>query len=277
MVVLPVTVETLAQWIEVTDADVRAYFNSHRDRFGAPEQRTLQQMVFPTAEDAKAAAAKIAGGESFESVAAARGLKPADIELGTVTRAGILDPTVAEAAFALAEGTVSQPIQGRFGHVLVRVVKVRPEQSKSFEEVSDQIRRQIAGERAKRELLDRHDKVEDERAAGLTLAEVSAKTGLPVETIETVDRSGRDTDGKPVPAFPGKDEVLQGAFKTEMRVENDPVQLGGNGFVWYEVAGITKARDRSFEEAKAQVLARWQDEQAAERVKAKADGLVDAP
>ncbi|BBF93622.1 SurA N-terminal domain-containing protein [Blastochloris tepida] len=275
VVVLPVTVETLSKAVEVTDADVRAYFDAHRDRFGAPEQRTLQQIVFPTADEAKAASAKIAGGESFESVAAARGLKPADIELGTVTRAGILDPTVAEAAFALAEGTVSQPIQGRFGHVLVRALKVQPAQSKPFEEVSGQIRQQIAGERAKRELLDRHDKVEDERAAGLTLAEVGAKLGLPVETVEAVDRSGRDMDGKQVPAFPARDEVLEGVFKTELRVENDPVQLGSNGFVWYEVAGITKARDRSFDEAKAQVLARWQEEQAAERVKAKADDLLE--
>jgi peptidyl-prolyl cis-trans isomerase D len=273
--VLPMTVDTLAPWIEVKDEDVRAYYNSHRDNFGSPERRTLQQMMFPTAEEAKAAADKIAAGTSFEDVASGRGLKPADIDLGTVTRTGILDPAVAEAAFSLAQGAVSPPIQGRFGNVLVRVVGIQPEESQPFEKVADQIRRQIATDRAKRELLDRHDKVEDERAAGQTLAEVGAKLGLPVETIDAVDRSGRDPEGAEIAAFPGKDQVLPEAFKTEMRVENDPVQLGLNGFVWYEVLGITRARERTFEEAKAQVLARWQEEQAADKVKAKADAMVE--
>lgn len=272
--VLPVTVDTLAPWIEIKDDDIRAYYDTHRDAFGSPERRTLQQIVFPTAEDAKDAADKIAAGASFEDIAAARDLKPADIDLGAVSRAGILDPVVAEAAFSLAEGAASPPIAGRFGHVLVRVLKIEPEQSRPFDQIADQIRRQLATDRAKRDLLDRHDKVEDERAAGQTLAEVGAKLALPIETIEAVDRSGRDPDGAQVPAFPGKDELLPAAFKSDIRVENDPVQLGLNGFVWYEVLGVTKARERTFEEARNQVLARWQEEQVAEKVTAKADALV---
>jgi peptidyl-prolyl cis-trans isomerase D len=273
--VLPMTVDTLAPWIEVKDEDVRAYYDSHRDNFGAPEKRTLQQMMFPTAEEAKAAADKIAAGTSFEDVAASRGLKPADIDLGAVTRAGVLDPAVAEVAFSLPEGKVSPPVAGRFGNVLVRVVKIQPEERKPFEQVADQIRRQIAVERAKRDLLDRHDKVEDERAAGQTLAEIGTKLALQIETIDAVDRSGRDPEGAEIPAFPGKDQVLPEAFKTDVGVENDPVQLGLNGFVWYEVLGITKSRERTFEEAKPQLLARWQQEQAAEKVKAKADAMVE--
>jgi peptidyl-prolyl cis-trans isomerase D len=57
-------------------------------------------------------------------------------------------------------------------------------------------------------------------------------------------------------------------------IEADPVQIPNGGFVWYEVAGITPARDRSLDEVKPQVEARWRDDQIAKRLKAKADDIA---
>ena len=39
--------------------------------------------------------------------------------VGTVTKAELIDPAVANAAFALKDGEVSAPVQGRFGVVLL--------------------------------------------------------------------------------------------------------------------------------------------------------------
>ena len=89
-----------------------------------------------------------------------------------------------------------------------------------------------------------------------------------------VDRSGRDPEGSEIRAFPGRNEVLRGAFATDVGVENDPIQLGADGFVWFDVQNVTRARDRTLEEAKDRVLAAWRDEQAAARVKTKADEIV---
>ena len=133
--------------------------------------------MFPTEQDAKAAREQIAGGKTFDDIVKARGLKPSDTDLGMVTKAGIIDPAIAKAAFALKPGEVSQPIKGSFGTVLVTVGKIEPGQEKSFDEVKPQIKHAIAESEARNKIGDLRDKIEDERAAGSTLAEAGKKLG----------------------------------------------------------------------------------------------------
>ena len=89
-----------------------------------------------------------------------------------------------------------------------------------------------------------------------------------------VDRSGRDPDGKPVADLPHAADVLDSAFATDVGVDNDPIEADG-GFVWYDVAGITPARDRTLDEVKDEVEQRWRDDEIASRLKAKAADMLD--
>jgi len=98
-----------SRWTQIPDADARKAYDDRRARYVTPERREVQQMAFPNAEEARAAAQKIAGGATFEQIAAERGVKDADLNLGLVTKAGMLDSAVADAAFALQPGKVSEP------------------------------------------------------------------------------------------------------------------------------------------------------------------------
>ena len=82
--------------------------------------------MFPKPEDAAAARERIAKGASFADIAKERGLKDTDTDLGMVTKSDIIDPAVADAAFALKSGEVSAPVKGRFGTVLLQVGKIEP-------------------------------------------------------------------------------------------------------------------------------------------------------
>ena len=73
---------------EISDADARKAYDDRRARYVTPERREVQQMAFPNVEEARAAAQKIAGGATFEQIAAERGIKDADINLGLVTKGG---------------------------------------------------------------------------------------------------------------------------------------------------------------------------------------------
>ena len=79
--------------------------SSRRRSYGTPERRTIQQITFPSQAEAEAAAAKIKEGATFEAIAAERNVSPQDLELGTFTKAEMLDPAVADAAFGLAAGS----------------------------------------------------------------------------------------------------------------------------------------------------------------------------
>ncbi len=268
-----VTPMEIAKWMEISDADIKRAFDEHRSRYITPERRHVEQIVFPTMQEAEAAEARIKDGLSFAALAAERGLKQQDIDLGTVPKSEIIDPAVADDAFSLKDGEVSAPVKGRFGAVIVTVLKIEPEAAKSLAEIAPQIRNDIATERAKAEVQSLHDKIEDERAGGSTLEEAARKAKLPVGTYD-LDRSGRDPDGKLVANLAHASEVFSAAFASDVGVENDPIQADG-GYIWYDVAGTTPARDRTLDEVKSQVEERWREDEIASRLKAKATDLLD--
>jgi peptidyl-prolyl cis-trans isomerase D len=274
IIFLPLTPAEQAKWITVSDADAKKYFEEHKNDFGTPERRRVLQMVFQKPEEAQAAADAIAKGKSFSDVAKERGLKESDIDLGTITKSAIIDPAIAKAAFALKEGETSAPVKGEFGTVLVSITKIEPGKEPTYEDVAPQIKHTIAESRAKNQISDLRDKIEDERAAGSTIEETAKKLGLVATTIDAVDRSGRAPDGSVIPNLPKQPDVAAAAFATDVGVDNEALQVPGGGFIWYDVLGITPSRDRTLEEVKPKVETRWRNEQIASRLQKKADDMI---
>ena len=63
------------------------------------------------------------------------------------------------------------------------------------------------------------------------------------------------------------------AFNSDVGVDNDPIQFNG-GYVWYDVLGIIPSRERTLDEVKDQVEAKWRDDQITSRLRAKATEMV---
>jgi peptidyl-prolyl cis-trans isomerase D len=152
------------------------------------------------------------------------------------------------------------------------VLKIEPEVTKTLAEVSADIRNDIALDRAKTQVQDLHDKIEDDRAGGATLEQAAEKLKLPIVSVN-VDRSGRDPDGKPMANVPHAADVVNAAYASDVGVDNDPLDADG-GYVWYSVTDIAKAHDRTLDEVKAQVAQRWRDDEIASRLKAKAEDIL---
>jgi peptidyl-prolyl cis-trans isomerase D len=271
--IVTATPAELAKWMEISDDDLKKAYDQRRASFTTPERRHVEQIVFPTLADAQAAADRIKGGASFAEIAGGRGLKEQDIDLGSVPKSRIVEPAVADAAFALKEGEVSAPVQTSFGVVLVTVVKIEPESVESLADVTPMLRTDLALERAKSQVQDLHDKIEDDRAGGSTIEEAAAKLKLPVMTYD-VDQSGRDPDGKPVVIMAHASDIVRDAFASDVGVDNDPIEADG-GYIWYDVAAITPARARTLDEVKAQVARRWRGDETVSRLKSKANDLLD--
>jgi peptidyl-prolyl cis-trans isomerase D len=268
-----ITPEDIGKWSEVSDEDAKKAFEQRRDKLGTPERRQVWQMVFPNAEEAMAARRRIESGTSFEDLAKERGLDPSDVDLGVIAKSAIVDPAIADAAFSLQSGEVSQPEQGRFGYALVKVGKIEPGVTPSYENFESQIKKDIANERARAKVAELRDKMEDERGGGASVIEAARKLGLTAVTIDAVDRSGRQPNGQPAPNIPRGLDVVSQAFNSDIGVDNDPIQFNG-GYVWYDVLGITPSHERSLDEVKDQVEAKWRDDQITSRLRAKATDLV---
>ena len=258
--------EDISDPASVTDDQVREDYEKNKARFTTPETRAIEQLVFASADKAKAAKGAIAGGKTFEQAMTDEGKTAADVQLGVLAKDKVPDAAIAEAAFKLQSGQVSDPVQGAFGTVLVRVTAINPEVVKPLAEVSDQIRKDIALGEANRILLDVHDSYEDARAGGASLKEAADKTKLKLVTIDAVDVTGKRPDETIINDLPSSAELLRAAFEAEPNTENQPINVGSNGFVFYEVEGITPARERPLDEVKAKAIADWKTEQADSRL-----------
>jgi len=273
IVFVAITPEAIGKWTEVSDADARKLFEQRRDQLGTPEKREVSQIVFPNTEEAMAARNRLASGTSFDDLAKERGLKPADVDLGLVTKAEIIDPAVADAAFSLPSGEISQPVAGKFGVALLKIGKIEPGVEVSYESVAANLKKEIATERARKSVSDLRDKMEDARGGGASVAEAGQKLGLTPVTIDAVDRSGRLPDGQPAGNIPRGLDVVSQAFASDVGVDNDPIAFEG-GYVWYDVLGTTPSRERSLDEVKNQVEAKWREDQIASRLRTKATEMV---
>ena len=268
--------EDLVSRIEISEEDLKKAYAARKARYETPERRKLKQIVFQNMDEAKAASEKLKSGTTFEALATERGLKDTDIDLGTVTRTAVVDREVGNAAFALKSGEVSAPIEGRFGIAIVKVDAIEPAKTKTFEEVSAELKRDLALDRAKNEVTNVQEKVEDERLGGATLADAAKKFGLTPRVIESIDRNGKDASGKPVPDLPEGVDLLSAVFSADVHGENEPLRLAANaGYVWYDVDSISPSRERKLDEVKDEVLARWRDDELTKALRDKATALVD--
>ena len=244
---LAVTPTEMAKWMEISDDDVKKAYDAKIASFTTPERRHIEQILFPSMAEAQADADKLKSGSSFAALAAERGMKEADIDLGMITKARMVDPTVADAAFSLKEGETSAPLQGQIGAAIVTVLKIVPAVTKPLADVAPQLRLDIATERGRKQVQAIHDKIEDDRAGGSSLTEVAEKEKLPIVTV-TVDRQGLDADGRPAVNLPRGADVIGPAFSTDVGVETLPVDLvtiGSFSFSATSVSELPPARSSS--------------------------------
>lgn len=251
--------------------EVQRYYEENAARFTSPEQRKIEQLVFADAATAQTAVDKIRGGATFEEIVAEQGKTMGDVVLGTFSKDDVADPAIAEAAFALTEGDVSDVVDGAFGSLLVRVPEIQPAKVQPLSEVEQQIRDDIALGEATRILDDVYVGYEDARAGGETMAEAAARNRLKVVTVEAVDRSGRTPEGTILTDLPESNDLLQEAFDSEVGVENSPLNTGSSGYLFYEVDDVTEARDRTLDEVRDQVVTDWRENEVATRLAARAE------
>lgn len=252
----------VADTAAVTEDEMRTEYDRRKESFRTVATRTIEQLTFPSRAAADAAAAKLSSGTSFDDLVKAEGKTSADVLLGEFSKDRVPDAKVAEAAFAVAaDGGVSPVVDGAFGPVILRVTNIRPEAVRSFDEVKEELRKDIALSAASEEVMRLHDKIEDERASGAPIKEVADQLKLKLVTIDAIDATGKDKNGDDVAGLPEQAALLQEVFKADVGAETLPVNVGRDGYVWFDLDEVTPARDRTLDEARDEVGADWMAEQ----------------
>ena len=267
-----VTPDDLKGQITVPEAEVAQAYDQRKASYTTPEKRDIEQISYPDEAGAKAARAKIAKGQTFAAAAAERGVKPADLSLGTLVAAD-LPGERGKAAFALKQGEVSQPVKDTFGWMLMHVTKIVPGATKDEATAKGEIRSELASSMAAAKIDEMVNAFQDARAGGADIPTAAKKAGMQTAKLAAIDSTGKMPDGL-LSTAPTDPEFLAQAFKADVGDEGDPFRTAAGGAYVIKVESATPPKPRPLADVRKDVLAAWTADERAARLKAKADELA---
>ncbi|MGE5566710.1 MAG: peptidyl-prolyl cis-trans isomerase, partial [Parcubacteria group bacterium] len=254
--------------VKVDPAEVKKRYDFAKESLSKPETRTVVQIPAKDAATAARVAQALKSGVDIAPAAKMAGVEP--ILYADKPRTAIADPKVADIAFSLPAGAVSDPIQGQLAYAVVKVLKVTPGKQVSFEEARPQIEAQLRQDEAAQKVYDLSQVYQDAHTAGANLTEAAAKAGVPVETTALVTAQGQLQDGKPsnIPA-----EILKTAFDLTQGGESDIEEAGKGEYYAVRVDKIVAPALPPLAEIKPQLARVYMLQQLSKAMQAKAEAL----
>lgn len=266
--------DDIAATIKISDDKLKEEYEARHNDFRTAEERNLQQLLLPDETKAKAAKAALDSGKDFAAVAKTEAnADAASTDLGWVKRDD-LPPELANAAFALAQGKASDPVQTSFGWHILRVTGIKPETVQSFDTVKERLAQESARDQAGDMIAKTANDVDDALAAGTSFADVAQKFGLKTQTIASADAQGRGTDGKQVDLPQPTDAILHTAFATNSGQTSPLTELGEEGYFIVRVDKITPSVVQPLAEARDKAVALWEADQKQQALAKLADAIA---
>ena len=234
---------------EVDEAELEQLYASRQGQLGEPERRAFAQAIYPSAEAAQAARARVEAGESLAAVARADGAS--FTEQPAAARSAVLDEGVAEAVFAAEAPGLVGPVEGTFGTVLAEITEIVPGTRVTYEEAREGLLAEFREGLLRDRVFEAVETVEDTLDEGADLAEAAREAGAgALTTYGPVDADLFGPDGA-VPDVPGA--AHRTAFTLEEGEQSDAVPLEDGGYAYVLLDRIESARARPFEDVAAAV------------------------
>ena len=264
--------------LTVDEEELRRLYDLNKERiYDKPERRTVYQITFDTEAEALAASSALEQGKPFENLASENSLSLDDVTFADAQKSNILNPAVAEAAFAegLEEGAIVGPVQSLFGWTVIQIAGVTPPTTSTFEEVRAEIEAQFLEQDTRRALLAAIDAVEEVRDTGAGLEAAAAEAGLVLITVGPVDRYSFAPGGAIIDNIPG--EALRAAFNLEVDEESEAEELAArDGYFYVSVKDITPPAVIPFEDVRDEAEQKWRQQERNQRISATVKTVRDS-
>lgn len=250
--------------ITVEDDALRGAFEYKVElgELGAPEKRSLVQIIAGDEDTAKKAAELLKTDQDAFVIASGLGLIEPDV-YDDVLRDDITDPETSSAAFDMAEGDI-KVLLGSLGQwYAVKLTGITPAIVPDFDAMKDELREDLLNEYAQEKLYDITGQIEDAMDEGLNFEEIAERTGLPLQQIDFIDRTGQTQEGVKlsgvayIKGIAEDDIILREIFTNDMGYETDLFETSNNGWAAVRVDDVINSTMRPFEEVKDQATAMW--------------------
>ena len=224
----------------------------------------------------KEAEAALAAGKDWNDVAVQiAGQSPDTIELGLMKREE-LPRVLSDIAFDLPLNKPSEPIKTPLGWHILRIVRIEPGVTQTFEQVKPQLEAQLAHNEAADRIYKAANRVDDALAGGTTIEDAAAKFGLKETEIAAADIGGHDPEGKPLALPVSATEVLKLVFATNEGQTSRVTEGQDSAIFMVRVSKVIPPTIKPLAEVKDQAVAAWQADKRREKVAKTAEELAAA-
>ncbi len=264
--------------VEITNAEVQAYFREHEEDFQTPAQAEVKYVTLtkaPLREDTAAARelatalrqeildggdfAEVAQRESGDNVSGPRGG-----DLGTLPR-GQMPPAFDSLAFSVPVNRIPDPVQTAFGYHVLQVQN-RTADSVQVRHILVPIERTNESELRLLTLADTLEVLGE----SLTLEEAAAEVGVPVQTQQMTEL---------FPFLSGAGQISDGllwVFEEGAPGDVSPVFEDQQAFYMMELISSTPAGNQSLDEAREVIEQILRTQKKVELTRAEASDLLAA-
>ena len=273
---LHLTPDSIIGEIELSDEDLRAEYDGRAAAYDLPEQREVQQILSTDEALIRDGRNLLNAGQSFEQVAqelARRGATA--LKMGGIEHAA-LPAEAGDVVFELTAGSASDPVQTSLGWHLFQVDEIIPPRRITFDEVRDELHREMALDAAIDSLYRLSTVLEDEFAGGASLEQAGQAVGVKPVIVTSLDLRGLSSGGAPaLGELAEAGEIVQAAFTTESGADSDVIESEARNYFILRVDSVTPPAVRSLESVRQRVIDDWLAEARANQAQHAAEQLAE--
>ncbi|MBS4051770.1 MAG: SurA N-terminal domain-containing protein [Methylomonas sp.] len=275
--------DALADDVEVTEEQLKAYYEEQKAQFSNPERRKISHILFAFGKDAageeqalqKALKAKqelsnkdfavLAKEISDDKLSAKNG---GDLGLFNV---GVMEKAFEDVASRLQLGEVSEPVKSAFGYHLIKVTELVPGEVKTYEAVKPELTKTYKKAQAEGKLGELGEKLGEvsyENPDNLDAAAALLGVGIKETPLFTRDAGEGVAAEEKVRLVAFSEDVLKG-------VNSEPVEVGSDKVVVLRMKTHVPAASKELKDVKAEVIAALQKERMQQQTIEAANKLKD--
>lgn len=269
---ISLTAGEIAKEIAVSDEAIAQMYQDRLDEFSEPEKRDLQQIRFPDEASAKAGYDRLKSGDDFQRVALELAqMDEAATKLGDMKKTELM-PALADPAFTLEVDDYTAPLKSVLGWHILRLRGISPARQKALDEVSADLKKQIAAEKAIDSLYNLANRLEDELGGGSSLEEAALALNLTLKNQGDIDARGLTPADTGVSGLPGG-KFLEVAFSTTPGQESALTEAGDDGYFIVRVDSAIEPALRPLDSVRSMVVDDWKARQRQELAQKSAEEM----
>lgn len=240
-------------------AAVESYYNEHSDEFALPEQRKIEQLIVADEALAKTFMDEAKGGQTLGAIAKAAKASGDATKLKTVFTTSTysedeMDVELADTAFKASANALTGPVKTPFGWHIMKIVSVTPARTPPLAEVRARIEKDLGDEINSDALYKRATEIDDQIAAGASLADVAKQNKLKVISFSDVTSEGTDKNGKKIETkLPAFAKILETAYTLDQDRTSPLTETSDGALLLISTTSITPAKEQPFDAVRAEV------------------------